>query len=348
MPYKITLIEGDGIGPSIIEAAVKVISATGVDIKWEKQYTGEDVIEKMGTPLPEAVLNSIKKNKIALKGPLTTPVGKGFRSVNVRIRQKLKLFANLRPALSFQGIPGAYKDVDLVVVRENTEGLYCGVDYWVDEDETAGISQNIITRKGSERIVRFAFQYAKAKGRKKVTAVHKANILKCSSGLFLRVASEVAKDYPDIGFEDRIVDNMAMQLVKRPQEYDVIVTTNLFGDILSDLCAGLVGGLGLAPSGNIGEEIAVFEPVHGSAPKYQGKNKANPCATILSGALMLDYLGEKDSSKKIYQAVANVIKKGKNVTYDLKENRNDSSAVGTKEMADAIVKEIRNLKNQNK
>lgn len=343
MPYKITLIEGDGIGPSIIEAAVKIIEATNVEIKWDRQSAGEGVMKKMGTPLPGTVLNSIKKNKIALKGPLTTPVGKGFRSVNVQIRQKLELFANVRPAISFQGVPGAYSDVDLVVIRENTEGLYCGVDYWVDEDETAGISYNIITRKCSERIVRFAFQYAKAKGRKKVTAVHKANILKCSSGLFLKVASEVAKEYPNVKFEDRIVDNMAMQLVKRPQEYDVIVTTNLFGDILSDLCAGLIGGLGLAPSGNIGEKIAVFEPVHGSAPKYQGKNKANPCATILSGALMLDYLGEKKASKKIYQAVANVIKKSKNVTYDLKEDRNDSSAVGTKEMADAIIKEIKNL-----
>lgn len=343
MSYKITLIEGDGIGPSIVEAAVRVISATGVDIEWEKQAAGEDVMDKTRTPLPEEVLSSIKKNKIAFKGPITTPVGKGFRSVNVQIRQKLKLFANIRPAISFQGVPGAYSDINLVVIRENTEGLYCGVDYWVDEDQTAGISQNIITRKGSERIVRFAFEYAKSKGRKKVTAVHKANILKCSSGLFLRVAGEVAKDYPDIQFEDRIVDNMAMQLVKRPQEYDVLVTTNLFGDILSDLCAGLVGGLGLVPSGNIGDGIAVFEPVHGSAPKYRGKNKANPCATILSGALMLDYLGENKASKKIYKAVANVIKKGRDVTYDLKENRNDTSAVGTKEMADAIVKEIKNF-----
>ena len=344
MSYKITLIEGDGIGPSIVEAAVRVIEATGVNIEWEKQFAGEDVMDKTGTPLPEETLNSIKKNKIALKGPLTTPVGKGFRSINVQIRQKLELFANLRPAISFPGAPTAYRDIDLVIIRENTEGLYCGVDYWENEDETTGISHNVITRKASERIVRFAFQYAKAKGRGKVTAVHKANILKCSSGLFLRVASEVAKEYPDIKFEDRIVDNMAMQLVKRPQEYDVIVTTNLFGDILSDLCAGLVGGLGLAPSGNIGKGIAVFEPVHGSAPKYRGANKANPCATILSGALMLDYLKEKEASKKIYQAVAKVIKSGKNVTYDLKEDRNDSSAVGTKEMADAILKEIRNMK----
>jgi len=343
MPYKITLIEGDGIGPSIIKAAVRVIEATGVKIEWEKQCAGEDTMAQTGTPLPEKTLDSIRKNKVALKGPLTTPVGKGFRSINVQIRQALKLFANLRPAISFEGVPGAYNDIDLVVVRENTEGLYCGVDYWVDEDQTAGISQNIITRKGCERIVKFAFKYAKKKGRKKVTAVHKANILKCSSGLFLRVAGEVAKDYPDIQFEDRIVDNMAMQLVKRPQEYDVIVTTNLFGDILSDLCAGLVGGLGLAPSGNIGEGIAVFEPVHGSAPKYKGKNKANPCSTILSGALMLDYLGENEASRKIFKAVAGIIKKGKDVTYDLKQDRNDSSAVGTKEIADAIVEEIKRI-----
>jgi isocitrate dehydrogenase (NAD+) len=342
MAYKITLIEGDGIGPSLVEATIKVVEATGVGIQWDMGLAGEDVMEKTGTPLPEKTLNSIKKNKVALKGPITTPVGKGFRSVNVQIRQKLKLFANVRPAISFQGVPGAYANIDLVVIRENTEGLYCGVDYWEKDDEI-GISQNVITRKGSERITRFAFQYARDKGRKKVTAVHKANILKCSSGLFLKVASEIAKEYPNIEFEDRIVDNMAMQLVKRPQEYDVIVTTNLFGDILSDLCAGLIGGLGVAPSANIGEEIAVFEPVHGSAPKYRGKNKANPCANILSGALMLDYLGEKEACKKIYQAVANVIRKGKDVTYDLKKDRDDSSAVGTKEMADAIVKEIRSM-----
>lgn len=343
MSYKITLIEGDGIGPSIVEAAVRVIEATGVKIEWEKQYAGEDTMVQTGTPLPEKTLDSIRRNKVALKGPLTTPVGKGFRSVNVQIRQTLRLFANLRPAISFKGVPGAYENIDLVIVRENTEGLYGGVDYWVDEDQSAGISQNIVTRKASERIVKFAFEYAKNKGRKKVTAVHKANILKCSSGLFLRVAGEVAKDYPDIQFEDRIVDNMAMQLVKRPQEYDVIVTTNLFGDILSDLCAGLVGGLGLAPSGNIGDGIAVFEPVHGSAPKYRGKNKANPCAIILSGALMLDYLGENEASQKIFKAVANVIKKGRDITYDLKQDRNDSSAVGTKEIADAIVKEIKRI-----
>ncbi|MBU0533385.1 MAG: isocitrate/isopropylmalate dehydrogenase family protein [Candidatus Omnitrophica bacterium] len=344
MQYKITLIEGDGIGPSIVQAAVRVIESTGVEIQWDKQYAGEDVMVQTGTPLPEETLDSIRRNRVGFKGPLTTPVGKGFRSVNVQIRQILKLYANLRPALSFAGVPGAYENIDVVVVRENTEGLYSGVDYWVDEDQSAGISQNIITRKASERIVRFAFEYAKDKDRKKVTAIHKANILKCSSGLFLRVASEVAKDYPEIEFEDRIVDNMAMQLVKRPQEYDVLVTTNLFGDILSDLCAGLVGGLGLAPSGNIGDGIAVFEPVHGSAPKYKGKNKANPCSTILSGALMLDYLGEQEASKKILKAVASVIKKGEDVTYDLKQDRNDASAVGTQEIADAIVKEIRSTK----
>lgn len=343
MSYKITLIEGDGIGPSLVEAAVKVVEATGVDIEWDKQIAGEYAMNKKGTPLPEETLNSIKKNKVALKGPLTTPVGKGFRSVNVQIRQKLKLFANVRPALSFEGVPGAYSDIDLVVIRENTEGLYCGVDYWANEEETAGISHNLITREGSERIVKFAFEYAKEKGRKKVTAVHKANILKCSSGLFLKVATEVAKDYPNIEFEDRIVDNMAMQLVKRPQEYDVIVTTNLFGDILSDLASGLVGGLGLTPSGNIGRNMAVFEPVHGSAPKYKGKNKANPCANILSGAMMLDYLGEKEASKKIYKAVASVIKKGEEVTYDLKQSRDDPSAVGTREFAEAIAKTIRSM-----
>lgn len=341
MAFQVTLIPGDGIGPSVVDSAVRVIKATGVDVEWETVSAGEEVIKKEGTPLPEYVLDSIKKNRVALKGPITTPVGGGFRSVNVQIRQKLRLFANLRPAISFPGVPGVpFEDINLVVIRENTEGLYSGVDYWVDEDQTAGASVNIITLKASERVVRFSFQYAKEKGRRKVTAVHKANILKCSSGLFLRVAYEVAREYPEVEFEDRIVDNMAMQLVKKPQEYDVIVTTNLFGDILSDLCAGLVGGLGLAPSGNIGEGMAVFEPVHGSAPKHKGANRANPSATILAGALMLDYLGEKEASQKIYQAVGNVIRKGTDVTYDLKEDRNDPSAVGTKEMTDAIIEEI--------
>jgi len=342
MAYKITLIPGDGIGPSIIDCATRVVETTGVKIQWDKVEAGAKVMGKEGTPLPEYVLESIRTNKVALKGPITTPVGSGFRSVNVAIRQKLNLYANLRPAVSFPGIPGVkYENIDLTVVRENTEGLYSGVERWVDKDRTAGESVNIITRKASQRIVRFAFRYAEQEGKKKVTAVHKANILKCSSALFLEVAREVAKEFPNIEFEDRIVDNMAMQLVKRPQEYQVIVTTNLFGDILSDLCAGLVGGLGLAPSGNIGDELAVFEPVHGSAPKYEGKNKANPCSAILAGALLLNYLEEKDAANKVYQAVAEVIKEGKYVTYDLKEDRNDPTAVGTKEMAVAIEERIK-------
>ena len=335
--YEVTLIPGDGIGPSIMDGATRVVQATGVKVHWNTVEAGAKVMAKEGTPLPEHLLDAIKQTRVALKGPITTPVGSGFRSVNVAIRQKLDLYANLRPAISFPGVPGVvYQNIDLTVVRENTEGLYSGVEHWVDKDHTAGESVNIITRKASERIVRFAFQYAQREGKKKVTAVHKANILKCSSALFLDTARDVAKEFPDLEFEDRIVDNMAMQLVKRPQEYQVIVTTNLFGDILSDLCAGLVGGLGLAPSGNIGDELAVFEPVHGSAPKYEGKNRVNPCSAILAGALLLSHMGEKSAANHIYKAVAQVIEEGKYVTYDLKQDRNDPTAVGTQEMAVAI------------
>jgi len=288
MTYRVTLIPGDGTGPELVAAARRVLEATGVPFEWDVQQAGAGVVDQYGTPLPEAVLDSIGANK----------VGTGFRSVNVAIRKALDLYANLRPARSMQGIRGYYEGVDLVVVRENTEGLYAGIEHDVIPD-VAAESIRVITRRGSERVVRFAFKYARANGRRKVTAVHKANILKATDGLFLRVAREVAEDYPDVAFEDRIVDNMCMQLVQRPHEYDVLVLPNLFGDIVSDLCAGLVGGLGVSPGANFGDEMAVFEPVHGSAPKYAGQNKVNPTATILSGALMLRHLGEVEAARRV-------------------------------------------------
>ncbi len=339
MPYRVTLIPGDGTGPELVTATRRVLEATGVQFSWDVQEAGADVIERYGTPLPDAVLDSIRTNGVALKGPITTPIGAGFRSVNVAIRKVLDLYANLRPARAMKGIPLCHDKVDLVIVRENTEGLYAGIEHEVIPGEAAE-SIRIITRRATERIVRFAFEYARANHHRLVTAVHKANILKATDGLFLRVAEEVAAAYPDIEFNDRIVDNMAMQLVQRPYEYDVLVCPNLFGDILSDLCSGLVGGLGVAPGANIGHEIAVFEPVHGSAPKYAGQNKVNPTATILSGALMLRHLGEVEAARRVEAAVADVLAEGKSVTYDLKPNRNDPTAVGTREMADAIIAAI--------
>jgi isocitrate dehydrogenase (NAD+) len=336
MAYRVTLIPGDGTGPELVEATRRVLEATGVAFEWDVQEAGADVMDKYGTPLPEAVLDSIRKNRIGLKGPITTPVGTGFRSVNVSLRKILDLYTNLRPARHMKGVRSRYEDIDLVIVRENTEGLYVGIEHEVIAGEAAEAIR-IITRKGSERIVRFAFEYARENGRRKVTAVHKANILKITDGLFLSVAREVAQRYPDIEFEDRIVDNMCMQLVQRPQEYDVIVTTNLFGDVISDLCSGLVGGLGVAPGANIGDGIAVFEPVHGSAPKYTGQNKVNPTANILSGVLMLRYLGEKEAADRVQNAIAAVIAEGKSVTYDMKPTRDDPTAVGTSQMADAII-----------
>jgi isocitrate dehydrogenase (NAD+) len=293
-------------------------------------------MDKYGTPLPEAVLASIRRNKVGLKGPITTPVGSGFRSVNVAIRKALDLYVNLRPARHIPGVRSRYEDVDVIVVRENTEGLYSGIEHDVIPGEAAETIR-VITRKGSERVVRFAFEYARANGRRRVTAVHKANILKATCGLFLSTARDVARDYPDVEFNDRIVDNMCMQLVQRPLEYDVLVAPNLFGDIVSDLCSGLVGGLGVAPGANIGDGLAVFEPVHGSAPKYAGLNKANPTATILSGVLMLRHLGEAEAAEKVQNGVAAVIAEGQNVTYDMKPTRDDPTAVGTQEMADAII-----------
>jgi isocitrate dehydrogenase (NAD+) len=336
MAHRVTLIPGDGTGPELVAAARLVLEATGVKFDWDIQDAGTDVMDRYGTPLPDAVLDSIRANRVALKGPITTPVGTGFRSVNVAIRKALDLFANLRPARFLRGIPVCHEGVDVVVVRENTEGLYAGIEHDVIPNEAAE-SIRIITRRGSERIVRFAFEYARASGRHLVTAVHKANILKATDGLYLKVAREVAAEYPDIEFNDRIVDNMCMQLIQRPLEYDVLVCPNLFGDILSDLASGLVGGLGVVPGANIGKDLAVFEPVHGSAPKYAGRNRVNPTATILSGALMLRHLGEVKAAERVEAGVAAVIAEGKNVTYDLKPTRDDPSAVGTREMADAIV-----------
>ncbi len=340
MTYRITLIPGDGTGPELVAAARRVLEATGIRFDWDVQEAGASVAERYGTPLPDHVLHSIRANRVALKGPITTPVGSGFRSVNVAIRQALDLYANVRPVKTIAGVPVCYADVDLVVVRENTEDLYAGIEHEVIPGEAAE-SIKIITRRASERVVRFAFEYARRNGRRLVTAVHKANIMKLTDGLFLRVANEVAREYPDIEYGDRIVDNMCMQLVQKPQLYDVLVLPNLYGDIVSDLASGLVGGLGVTPGANIGDEMAVFEPVHGSAPKYAGLNKVNPTATILSGALMLRHLGEVAAARRVEEAVAAVIGEGAHVTYDLKPRRDDPTAVGTAEMAEAIVEKMR-------
>lgn len=335
MVYKITLIPGDGIGPEVTEAARKVLDASGVKIEWEVVEAGEKVMQEYGTPLPDHVLESVKKNKVALKGPITTPVGTGFRSVNVALRQALGLYANVRPVKSYEGVPSRYTNVDLIIVRENTEDLYAGIEYMAGDDAAVGVK--IITRKASERIVRYAFELARREKRRKVTAVHKANIQKLTDGLFLECARKVAQEYPDIEFEDMIVDAMSMKLVQSPENYDVLVMPNMYGDILSDLAAGLVGGLGIAPGANIGEDGAVFEPIHGSAPKRAGQNLANPTATILSGVMMLRYLGELEAADRIERAVAKVIKEGKEVTYDL------GGSTGTKEFADAVIREMEKI-----
>lgn len=356
--YKITLIPGDGTGPEITEAVVRVLEATGVPFEWDVQNAGEDVYNEEGSPLPDRVLESIKKNKVAIKGPITTPVGKGFRSVNVTLRQVLDLYSCVRPCKIYKGARTKYEDIDLVIFRENTEDLYAGIEYEKDSDGAraiidvvrkmsdkiirpdSGISIKPISVFGTERIVRAAFEYARANGRRKVTSVHKANIMKFSDGLFLEVSREVAKDYPDIGFEDRIIDNMCMQLVQKPELYDVLVLPNLYGDIVSDLAAGLVGGLGLAPGANIGEEYAVFEATHGSAPKYKGLNKVNPLAMMLSGVMMLRHLGETDAAVKLDNAIASVIEEGKDVTYDMKPAPDDPGAATTSGVADAIIAKI--------
>ncbi len=359
MEHIVTLIPGDGTGPEVIAAAKRCVEATGVRIKWEVVEAGADVMDKYGTPLPDKVLESIRKNGVALKGPITTPIGTGFRSVNVAIRKALDLFACVRPCKWYPGVRSKYTGTDIVVIRENTEDLYAGIEYEAGKPETeefinfvkerkkvairpgSGISIKPISAYASERILRFAFNYARRNGRKKVTAVHKANIMKFSDGVFMEASRRVATEFPEISFDERLVDNMCMQLVQKPELYDVIATPNLYGDIVSDLCAGLVGGLGVAPGANVGDKAAVFEPTHGSAPKYAGKNKVNPMAAILSSALMLSHLGEHEAAKKIENAVARVVAKGVAVTYDLKPNPEDSSAVGTKEMSDAIVSEIR-------
>ncbi|MBX2989773.1 MAG: NAD-dependent isocitrate dehydrogenase [Bacteroidetes bacterium] len=335
--HRVTLIPGDGIGPSISESTTTIIKAAGVNIQWDIVEAGLAAIDKYRDPLPPNVIESIKSTKIALKGPLTTPVGSGFRSVNVALRKEFDLYSNVRPARSFEGVPARYEGIDLVIVRENTEEFYAGIEHYIDPSRSAAETIGIVTRMGSERILRYAYEYARKHGRKKVTTVHKANILKYTGGLFLDVAHEVAKQYPDIVSNDKIVDNMAMQMVTNPHQFDVIVTTNLFGDILSDLASGLVGGLGLAPGSNIGYDVAIFEAVHGSAPDIAGKNIANPCALILAGVMMLRHIGEESAAERIENAVSTVLKEGKYVTADLKP----AAPVRTTEMTQAIVNKLK-------
>lgn len=361
MAYTITLLEGDGTGPEITDATVRVLESTGVPLEWERMPAGEPAIAQYQTPIPEVTLASLRKNRVGLKGPIGTPIGKGFRSVNVALRKELDLFANLRPATYYKGVRSMYPTVDLVIVRENTEDLYAGLEWQVRTpemeqfrkaamdisgwkiNEDAACSLKIISEAGTRRIVEFAFEYARKNGRRKVTAVHKANIMKFTDGLFLDVAREVATEYTDIEFEDRIVDNMCMQLVQKPELYDVLVLPNLYGDIVSDLCAGLVGGLGVAPSANLGQGMALFEPVHGTAPKHAGLNKINPLAMILSGVMMLRHLGEMDAATRLETAIRAVLAEGKDVTYDLKPAADDPTAVGTSQMADAIIARVQAL-----
>lgn len=360
MAYKVTLLPGDGIGPEVAEAMRQCVDATGVKIEWEERLVGEHAIQEFGTPLPDSVLESVRRNKVAIKGPIATPIGTGFRSVNVQLRQALDLFACVRPCKYYEGTKSNYPNVNLVIFRENTEDLYAGIEFDINTKEArqliaeinslqprqihddSAISIKPISVTCSRRIVKYAFDYAVKHNRKKVTAVHKANIMKFSDGLFLRTAREVAQEYAGkVEFQDVIVDNMCMQLVQKPELYDVLVLPNLYGDIVSDLCAGLVGGLGIAPGANIGEGLALFEPVHGSAPKYAGKNKVNPTATILSAVLMLQHLKEEKAAERLENAVKAVLKEGKYVTYDLKANRDDPTAVGTKEMAEAICRRLK-------
>lgn len=362
MSHKVTLLPGDGIGPEVALAMKKCIDATGVHIDWEEQIVGEFAIKKFGTPLPPQAVESVRRNKVAIKGPIVTPVGTGFRSVNVQLRQELDLFACVRPAKYMEGTASREKGLDLVIFRENTEDLYMGVEFEKGNAKTLSLIEEInrlqskkirddsaisikpLSVFASRRIVKFAFEYALKHNRKKVSLVHKANIMKFTDGLFLEIGREVAKAYEGrVAFEDVIVDNMCMQLVLRPQNYDILVLPNLYGDIVSDLCAGLAGGLGVAPGANIGDNAALFEPVHGSAPKYTGKNKVNPTATILSGVLMLEHLGEDKAAEKLEKAVREIIKEGKFVTYDLKADRNDPTAVGTQEMADAICQRVKSF-----
>jgi isocitrate dehydrogenase (NAD+) len=331
--HKVTLIKGDGIGPSIMDEAVKVIDASGVNIQWEEAYAGVAAFDKFGTPLPDATLDSFDKTRVAFKGPLTTVVGTGFRSINVALRQKYELYANVRPAKNWEGVKTRYDDVDIVIVRENTEGLYSGLEHYLTPKKDIAESLAVVTRSGSKRVIEYAFKYARDNQRKKVTVCHKANILKYTQGIFLDVARETAVNYPDIQFDEKIVDAACMHMVINPQQFDVVVTTNMFGDILSDLTAGLVGGLGLIPGANLGDDAALFEAVHGSAPDIAGKNLANPAAVIMAGIMMLNHFGEFEAAKRIKAALEKIIREGKYVTPDL----NPQSKVGTKEMGDAIV-----------
>jgi isocitrate dehydrogenase (NAD+) len=358
MAHRVTFISGDGVGPELSEATRRVLEATGVAFDWDVQEAGADVMDKYGTPLPDHVLDSIRRNGVAIKGPITTPVGTGFRSVNVALRKELDLFCCLRPCKSYPGVRSRYEGVDVVICRENHEDLYAGVEFEQGSPEVkrlidvieeiagkriredSGISIKPISITGTRRIAKYAFEYARREGRKKVTAVHKANIMKFSDGLFLQTAGEVAEEYSDVEFEDRIVDNLAMQLVSRPEEYDVLVLPNLYGDIISDLCAGLIGGLGVAPGANIGDQAAVFEATHGSAPKYRGMNKVNPMAMMFSGVLMLRHLEEREAADRLETALASVIEEGEDVTYDMKPNRDDPSAVGTSDVADAVIRKL--------
>ena len=357
MPHRVTFIPGDGTGPELAEATRRVLDATGVEFEWDEQPAGVDVYESEGTPFPDRTLDSIRQNKVGIKGPTTTPVGSGFRSVNVLLRKELDLYACIRPCKAYAGVRTRFPETDIVIVRENTEDLYAGIEFEVGMADNAklrelleklgrpvredsGISIKPISIFGSERIVEAAFDYAKANGRRKVTAAHKANIMKFSDGLFLETARRVAERHPGVEFEDRIIDNLCNQLVSRPEEYDVIVLPNLYGDIVSDLGAGMVGGLGVAPGANIGTEAAMFEATHGSAPKYKGQNKVNPTALMLSGVLMLRHLAEQDAANRMEGAIAAVIEKGEKVTYDLKPTRDDPSAVGTSEFADAVIEEM--------
>ena len=356
MAHEVTLIPGDGTGPELTEATRRVLEATGVEFDWDVQQAGADVMDQFGgNPLPEQTLESIRRTGVAIKGPITTPVGGGFRSVNVGLRKALDLYAQVRPCKTYEGVRTRFEDVDLVIVRENTEDLYAGIEYEQGKPETveliewieaqggtlrhgdAGISIKPLSISGTRRVVQFEFDYARRNGRRKVTAVHKANIMKFTDGLYLRVAREVAEENTDIEFDDRIVDNMCMQLVQRPDEYDVLVLPNLYGDIVSDLAAGMIGGLGMAPGANFGEDAAFFEPTHGSAPKYAGQNKVNPIAMMLSGMLMLRHLDEAEAAERLESAIADVIREGASVTYDMKPSRDDPTAVGTSEVADAII-----------
>jgi len=330
--HKITLIRGDGIGPEIAEATLKIIDKTGLKIAWEEAVAGQEALKIEGDPLPEKTIASIRSNGLALKGPLTTQVGKGFRSINVALRREFNLYANLRPVKSFRGVKSLYQDLNLVVVRENTEDLYAGIERQVGANQAESIK--VITRQASERIARFAFDYALQQGRKKVTAIHKANIMKLSDGLFLEAVQGIASGYPGIVFNDLIVDNAAMQLVLNPYQFEVIVAPNLYGDILSDLCAGLIGGLGLAPAANIGDQVSIFEPVHGSAPDLAGKKTANPTSMILSAVLMLRQIGEVEAAERIEEALASVIEAGRYTTPDL------GGSSSTSEMADAVIAKL--------